>query len=230
MTTTAVTATPRKTPSAPRVKKPRQEKKPEPVPDVDEGVLADTEHDTSKDDDQVVPSTPTEPLEPKDHILSELSSISTTLHSMAKDLKAKSETTAVSRELQRIAKRVAALKKPVEKLSKPKKIKRAPTGDTKPNGFNIKMHITKDFCTFAGWKESDKYSRTDVTRFLCNYVEQHRLQNPQNGREIVPDEKLRLILQYDGSSEPPLTYYYLQKKIKHIFIRPEDESSTPVEA
>ncbi|KAH7571601.1 hypothetical protein ACOSQ2_014500 [Xanthoceras sorbifolium] len=48
----------------------------------------------------------------------------------------------------------------------------------------------------AGLLGSSQASRTDAVRQIWSYIKTHNLQNPQNKREIICDEKLKAI--FDG--------------------------------
>ena len=102
----------------------------------------------------------------------------------------------------------------VMKSSKPKRV-------TNTNsGFHKKVPVSKDFAKFAGWDPSEKYSRVDVTRYICDYIRQHDLQNPDNRREILVenDRKLNKLLKYDENAEgKKLTYPGIQKCLKNHF-------------
>jgi chromatin remodeling complex protein RSC6 len=60
-------------------------------------------------------------------------------------------------------------------------------------------------------------ARTDVTREINAYIRLHKLQDQDNGRKIIPDEKLSALLNISANDE--LTYFNLQKFMKHHFIK-----------
>ena len=98
------------------------------------------------------------------------------------------------------------------------KIKRD-TGTRNPNiGFEKKRPVSKEIAKFAGWPVGEDHSRVDVTNAICAYIKENKLQNPSDGRQIVPDKKLAKILQYDKNDEVPLTYFRIQQLIKHHFV------------
>lgn len=97
--------------------------------------------------------------------------------------------------------------------------RKATTRSNVESGFLKPVKVSKGMCKFAGWSPEDLHSRVDVTKFICNYVKEHDLQNPSDRRQIIPDKKLSKLLSYDAKIEDqPLTYFYLQKKIKDHFI------------
>lgn len=86
------------------------------------------------------------------------------------------------------------------------------------SGFLKPVPISKDIAKFAGWGPSDKKSRVEVTKLLCNYIRENKLQNEKDKRQIKPDSKLAKLLNYDEkTSTEPLTYFRLQSLLKHHF-------------
>lgn len=84
------------------------------------------------------------------------------------------------------------------------------------SGFLKPVQISKDMAQFAGWDSAQPRSRVDATKALCKYIKEHNLQNPDNRREIFPDEKLKKLLGYEEGSDP-LTYYSMQTYMKSHF-------------
>lgn len=91
------------------------------------------------------------------------------------------------------------------------------------SGFLKPVKISKEMAKFAGWNPDELKSRVDVTKYICNYIKEHDLQNPEDRRQIQVDKdpKLRKLLSYDSSGvgKPPLTYYRLQSCMKDHFIQ-----------
>ena len=75
------------------------------------------------------------------------------------------------------------------------------------------FEISSDLSTFAGWPDGELKSRVDVTRYICNYIKENELQNPENRRFIVPDKKLHTLLGSNDSGEP-LRYCDIQSRLK----------------
>jgi upstream activation factor subunit UAF30 len=62
-------------------------------------------------------------------------------------------------------------------------------------------------------------SRTEVTRKINEYIKASNLQDPSDKRKIMPDEKLKTILNIvDGEQT---NYFNLQKQLKHHFTKAE---------
>lgn len=95
---------------------------------------------------------------------------------------------------------------------------RVPRKNNKNSGFRKPVEVSKEMANFAGWNHGELHSRVDVTKFLCDYIKEHDLQNPEDRRQIKPDKKLQTLLRYDPKkSDNPLTYFRLQSLMKPHF-------------
>ncbi|NDB55588.1 hypothetical protein EB155_06165 [archaeon] len=98
----------------------------------------------------------------------------------------------------------------IDKVQKKRQnAKNSPSGFAKPN------KISDELCDFIGEPRGTEKSRTDITRFINAYIKEHNLNKPENKRFILPDEKLRKILNVDAKEE--INYFILQKLISHHF-------------
>ena len=95
------------------------------------------------------------------------------------------------------------------KSKKNKSSNRAPSGFAKP------CPLSEELCVFMGVEKGTEKARTEVTKFLTQYIKEHNLQNSQNRRNINPDEKLTTLLHL--SKTDSLTYFNLQKFLKIHF-------------
>lgn len=86
------------------------------------------------------------------------------------------------------------------------------------SGFLKPMGVSKDLAKFANWDPNDPKSRVDVTRYICNYIKENNLQNPDKRKEIIPDKRLKALLGHD-ENDGPLTYPSIQKRIQQHFIK-----------
>ena len=88
------------------------------------------------------------------------------------------------------------------------------------SGFLKAVQISKDLSTFTGFE--GLVSRVDVTKYICKYIKDNNLQNPEDRRQIVPDKKLSSLLNYDSkTAEQPLTYFRIQSLMKDHFVKTE---------
>lgn len=107
----------------------------------------------------------------------------------------------------------------IEKAQKKRQnAKNSPSGFAKPN------KISDELCDFIGVPHGTEKSRTDITRLINAYVKEHNLNKPENKRFILPDTKLKKILNVGDSEE--INYFILQKLISHHF--PASASKTAV--
>ena len=97
------------------------------------------------------------------------------------------------------------------------------------SGFLKPVKISSDMAKFTGWKPEDLKSRVEVTKYLCNYIRENNLQNPEDRRQIIADKKLTKLLGYKEGDEP-LTYYRIQTYMKKHFINPDSVPVTSVSA
>ena len=95
---------------------------------------------------------------------------------------------------------------------------RAKNPNTK-SGFLKPVPVSGELCKFTGWDPEEMRSRVDVTKFICSYIKDNDLQNPEDKRQILADKKLCALLNYDSKKDGPLTYYMIQSYIKPHFIK-----------
>ncbi len=127
-------------------------------------------------------------------------------------------------EVKRLEKRVSKEFKEVQKKNKKKggsknsdKPKRAPSGFAKPSP------ISEELSTFLGKDSGVQMARTEVTKHVTQYIKDHGLQNPDNKRHIIPDDKLTALLNVQSGDQ--VTYFNLQKFMKHHFPKPASVAS-----
>jgi chromatin remodeling complex protein RSC6 len=89
------------------------------------------------------------------------------------------------------------------------------------SGFAKPSQISQKLAEFLGTDKDVMVARTDATKLVIAYVKEHNLQNPENKKQILPDEKLRNLLEPYFTSEDKLEYFNLQKYLKYHFIKDE---------
>jgi chromatin remodeling complex protein RSC6 len=87
----------------------------------------------------------------------------------------------------------------------------------KPSGFVKPTLISTELASFLGKPKGTEMARTEVTREINQYIRENNLKDPENGRRILADNKLRKLLKLGKSDE--LTYFNLQRYIKHHFAK-----------
>ena len=86
-----------------------------------------------------------------------------------------------------------------------------------PSGFVKPTLISNELAEFLGKSIGTEMPRTEVSKEINAYIEAHGLQDRHNGRIINPDERLRKLLRLSEGDQ--LTYFNLQKYMKHHFIK-----------
>jgi len=82
-------------------------------------------------------------------------------------------------------------------------------GTRAPSGFVKPTKISDELAEFLKKDKGTLMARTDVTKEMTSYIRENKLQDKDNGRKIIPDAKLRALLNVDEATE--VTYFNLQK-------------------
>jgi chromatin remodeling complex protein RSC6 len=98
--------------------------------------------------------------------------------------------------------------------------KRRNSGNRKPSGFVKPTRISDELANFLGKEIGTEMARTDVSKEINAYIQAHSLQDKKNGRIIHPDVKLTKLLKV--AKEDELTYFNLQRYMKHHFQKASD--------
>lgn len=86
-----------------------------------------------------------------------------------------------------------------------------------PSGFVKPTRISDELAEFLGKTIGTEMARTVVSKEINQYIRANSLQDKTNGRRIIPDSKLLTLLKLNKEDE--LTYFNLQKYMKHHFIK-----------
>lgn len=130
-------------------------------------------------------------------------------------------------KIQQLAGIIAALKQDFKTLDKiisremktlhKNSKKRKANSNRQPSGFVKPTLISKDLAKFLGKENGIEMARTEVSKEINQYIRTNSLQDKDNGRIIIADEKLKKLLNLSDSDE--LTYFNLQRYMKHHFIK-----------
>jgi len=148
-----------------------------------------------------VPAPVVEEVKPEDNLITNLVDKISTLATGLKE---------VQTIVKLLAKEYEKQQKIIEKVqNKRQNARNSPSGFAKPNT------ISTELCDFIGVPHGTQKSRTDITRFINAYVKEHDLNDPKNRRFIVPDAKLKKILNVKDGEE--VNFFILQRLISHHF-------------
>jgi len=104
--------------------------------------------------------------------------------------------------------------------SKSTKGNRKVSASRKPSGFIKPTLISNELAKFLGKTAGTEMARTEVSKEINQYIRTNNLQDKENGRKIHPDAKLSGLLNIQPGDEP-LTYFNLQRFMKHHFVKAE---------
>jgi upstream activation factor subunit UAF30 len=79
------------------------------------------------------------------------------------------------------------------------------TGSEQPKGLQKPVQPSKELAAVVGAKP---LPRSEVVRKVWEYIKQHKLQNPKNGREILADDKLQAVF-----GKPQVTMFEMNKHL-----------------
>jgi upstream activation factor subunit UAF30 len=117
-------------------------------------------------------------------------------------------------EYKSIEKAVAREIKLAQKASSKRK---KSTGNRQPSGFVKPTRISDELAAFLGKPVGTELARTSVSKEINLYIRTNSLQDPTNGRKILPDAKLSKLLKVSKDDE--VTYFNLQRYMKHHFVK-----------
>ena len=136
---------------------------------------------------------------------------------------------ALAKDIQEMGKVLSGLSKKLKALSKQhnkelsaaKKAKpqkkpksNAPKGKT---GFAAPRPISDHLADFIGVEKGTLTDQITVNRKIHEYIAKNGLQNPENRRNIDPDEKLKALLLNGGPTKEPLSYFNIKRYLKHHY-------------
>ena len=87
----------------------------------------------------------------------------------------------------------------------------------KPCGFMLPVPISPELCRFLNIPEGSQASRTEVTKYLIHYIDEHQLIDPERKTIVVPDDALSALLGPDVDAET-LTRFTIQKYMNRHFL------------
>ena len=147
-------------------------------------------------------------LRPEDALSNQLMGLLNTVSGLMTQLKS------VQSEVKLVQKNYTKLVKEHDKtVNKRKRQYRKPSGFAKPSP------LSEEMTQFLGLEKDVEIARNEVTKLINNYIVENNLRNAEDKRKILPDAKLSKLLNLSGDEN--LSYFNLQKYIKHHFVKSE---------
>tara|TARA_B100001758_G_C18035123_1_gene415104 strand:- start:131 stop:634 length:504 start_codon:yes stop_codon:yes gene_type:complete len=139
------------------------------------------------------------------------------------------ELNVLSTNLKKVVAQVKLLQKQELKAAraaekKAKSGKKSSSGPKVASGFARPTPISKALCSFMDLPPNTEVARTEVTKYLSQYIKQNCKQDEKNRKVIVPDKKLTGLLGL--SKKDSLTYFNLQKFMKPHFATKSSAATT----
>jgi hypothetical protein len=88
----------------------------------------------------------------------------------------------------------------VRKCAKPRRSNKG-RNQNQNSGLLKPVIISEEMARFANWGKDELHSRVDVTKVICVYVKNNKLQKPSNKKTILPDQLLKDLLRWDAAAE-----------------------------
>ena len=114
--------------------------------------------------------------------------------------------------------KIRILEKNVKKEQKnhAKIIEKKRKGNHKPSGFAKPSPVSDELCVFMQKEKGTHLARTEVTKYIINYIENQKLQDETNKTKIIPNQSLKNLLGVGDKDD--VTYFNIQKLMNRHFI------------
>lgn len=91
-------------------------------------------------------------------------------------------------------------------------------GNKQPSGFANPTNVSKQLCEFMQKPLDTKMARTDVTKYIIQYIKNNKLEDPKNAKIIKPDTALTSLFDIKNTDEV-LTYFNMQRHMNKHFLK-----------
>ena len=88
-------------------------------------------------------------------------------------------------------------------------------GNKQPSGFAKPTQVSDELCDFMNREKGSLIARTDVTKYIIQYIKDKNLEDTQKKSKILPNESLKHLLGVKENEE--VTYFNLQRLINPHF-------------
>ncbi len=133
------------------------------------------------------------------------------------------ELTNLKREITSVCAQVRSLEKEANKRFKRYKKqeqKLNKRGNKKPSGIAVPQKISSELSYFMGIEEGKEVARTEVTKYIIQYIKDNNLQDPTNNKLIKPDSNLSSLLDTNKEGEDvEVNYFNIQRFMNKHFIK-----------
>lgn len=160
------------------------------------------------------PAAPAAPVEEESTLNDQFNEFMAKLHQLG------SQFTSLKSEFKALEKRCTKEVKAAQKASAKKKRRQ---GTRTPSGFVKPTLISSELAKFVGVPDGTLMARTEVTKQINCYIKEHKLQDPSNGRIIIPDATLGKLLNIKKDEQ--LTFFNLQKYMSPHFAKASSSSA-----
>ena len=126
----------------------------------------------------------------------------------------KLQLTALTSQIKDAEKQVYKKMKQLDKEVKKNKNK----GNRQPSGFAKPTKISAALCKFMELPEGSEMARTEVTKYIIQYVKDNKLQNPKDAKLIKPNNELKSLLNIN-EKDGNLTYFNIQRFMNQHFVK-----------
>lgn len=126
----------------------------------------------------------------------------------------KEQTSLLTKMIKEVEKKCNKKIKSLEKECKKSKNK----GNKQPSGFANPTNVSKQLCEFMHKPLDTKMARTDVTKYIIQYIKNNKLEDPTNAKIIKPDNALSSLFDIKNNDEI-LTYFNMQRHMNKHFLK-----------
>ena len=98
-----------------------------------------------------------------------------------------------------------------------KKLNKKKERNKKVSGFATPSKISENLCDFLGKEKGTTMARTEVTKYLHEYIKKNSLQLEENKTLIVPDKNLKNLFNLEDE-EKEIHFFNLQKYMNQHFL------------
>ena len=163
--------------------------------------------------EQETPAPKTRKTVDRDSVLADFDALVASVDAEIESLRQNNKGNGSIKFLRTLNKNIKTLRTQTGRVMKKKKTERK---NNTTSGFLKPVAISNEMAKFTGWDVNELRSRVEVTKYICDYIREHDLQNPNDRREIRPDSKLQKLLGVSSDSDA-LKYYSLQTHLKQHF-------------